>query len=188
MSRWVQAVGACALFAGAMAMWGQVEDKAPPFGTLENGIYHNFLTGIQFNVPGDWTIVSQHWSTEGAQTVMLRDTVTNVVAVAWLKARKANPADIPAILDHRLDSKLMQRNNFEGYKYRPQSVQHTTIGGQPALSGVADYVRAGQARVEYFTWIDGEKSRVVFSARMPAPELAAFQPRFEDLIQSAMVP
>jgi hypothetical protein len=42
--------------------------------------------------------------------------------------------------------------------------------------------------VEYITWVDGEKSRVAFSARMPASELPAFQSRFDDVIQSAMVP
>jgi hypothetical protein len=42
--------------------------------------------------------------------------------------------------------------------------------------------------VEYLTWIDGEKSRVAFVARMPAAELADFQGRFDALIQSAIVP
>jgi hypothetical protein len=67
-------------------------------------------------------------------------------------------------------------------------VQHITIGGRPALSAIADYVRAGQKMVEYLTWVDGEKSRVVFVGRMPASELANFQPRFDAVIQSAVVP
>lgn len=76
------------------------------------------------------------------------------------------------MLDRRLDSKLMQRNNFEAYKHRTSSVQHLTIGGKAALTAIADYVSAGQNMVEYLTWINGEKSRVVFSARMPAAKLA----------------
>lgn len=188
MTRWVQAFGTCALLAGAIAAGGQVEEKGPAFGTLENGVYHHNATGVQFAVPFDWVIVSQVPASGGAQDVLFRDTVTNIIATVWFKARTVNPADIAALMDRRLDSKVIQRNNFQGYKYRPESVQHTTIGGQPAVTAIADYVRAGKPRVEYLTWIDGEKSRVVFSARMPASELAAFQPRFEGLIQSATVP
>jgi hypothetical protein len=66
-------------------------------------------------------------------------------------------------------------------------VRQTTIGGQLALSAVADYVSAGQQMVEYITWIDGEKSRVLFLARTPASGLLDLQSRFDTLIQSAMV-
>jgi len=82
----------------------------------------------------------------------------------------------------------MQRNNFEGYRYRTDSVRQTTIGGKPALSAVADYVRAGQQMVEYLTWIEGPKSRVLFNSRMPATALPGFQNRFDTVIQSAVAP
>jgi hypothetical protein len=88
----------------------------------------------------------------------------------------------------RLDAKVVQRNNFQGYKFRPESVQHTTIGGRPALSAIADYVGAGQKMVEYVTWVDGERSRVVFVGRMPVSDLADFQTRFEPVIRSVIVP
>jgi hypothetical protein len=42
--------------------------------------------------------------------------------------------------------------------------------------------------VEYLTWVDGEKSRVVFVGRVRAAELADFQMRFDPVIQSAVVP
>lgn len=186
--KWVTALSSFAVLTGGMILWGQIEKGAPSFGTLDNGIYHHNATGIQFAVPLDWVIVSQVASSGRAQNILLRDTVTNTIATVWLKARAVNPADIPALMDRRLDSKVIQRNNFEGYKYRPESVQHTAIAGDPAVSAIADYVRAGQPRVEYLTWIDGEKSRAVFSARMPASKLEAFRPRFEAVIQSAIVP
>jgi hypothetical protein len=176
------------LIAAVIPVQAQTSGKAGSMGTLENGVYHHNLSGIQFTLPADWVIVSQGWASDGAQTVMVRDTISNVVATVWLKARTADPADIPAVMDRRLDTRVMQRNNFQGFKYRTESVQHTTIGGQPALSAVADYVRTGQRMVEYSTWIDGEKSRVAFVARMPASELAAFQGRFDAMIQTAVVP
>jgi len=102
--------------------------------------------------------------------------------------RLAGPASISAVMNRRLDSKVAQRNNFQGYTFRADSVRQTTIGGKPALSAVADYMQTGQQMVEYITWIDGEKSRAVFSVRLPASELPGFQSRFDAIIQSAMVP
>jgi hypothetical protein len=176
------------LIIGVMPVQAQPSGKAASMGTVENGVYHHSLTGIQFALPPDWVIVGEGPGSGGGQTVMLRDTISNAVATVWLKARKASPADIPALMDRRLDSKAIQRNNFEGYRYRTESVQRSTIGGQPALSAVADYVRTGQQMVEYVTWVDGEKSRVLFTARVPKSELASFQARFDIVIQSAVVP
>lgn len=161
---------------------------AQPLGTLKNGVYHNNQTGIQFTLPPDWVIVSQGHASSGAQTVLIRDKVTNVIGTVWMKPRTVDPADVPALMSRRLDSKVAQRNNFEGYRYRPDTIQQGTVAGKPGLRAVADYVRAGQQMVEYITWVDGDKSRVAFSARMPASELPAFQSRFDDVIQTAVVP
>jgi hypothetical protein len=118
----------------------------------------------------------------------LKDVESNVVGTVWMKRRNAEKADLQALLNDRLDVKATQRNNFQSYAYRPESVQHTTINGRPALSAVADYVMAGQKMVAYLTWIDGEKSRAVFAGRVPPGELANFQTLFDSVIQSAVVP
>jgi hypothetical protein len=87
-----------------------------------------------------------------------------------------------------LDAKVAQRNNFQNYRFRPGSVQRTTIGEHPAISAVADYVSAGQQKVEYITWIDGPNCRVLFSVQMPVGQFTAFQPRFDELIRSVAFP
>jgi hypothetical protein len=176
------------LIAAAMAVQAQPPHKSQSMGTFEDGVYHHHLTGVQFTLPPDWVIVSQGWAGGGGQMVFLRDTVSNVIGTVWLKARPIDPADIPALLNRRLDNRIKERNNFEGYKYRSESVRQSTIGGQPALSAVADYLRNGQQMVEYVTWIEGPKSRVLFNSRMPATALPGFQSRFDALIQSAVVP
>ncbi len=171
------------------AQTSNAQNKAHSFGALENGVYHNNLTGIDFTVPSDWVIVSQsRSSTEDAQVIKLKNSISKQVGTVWLKQRNADPADLEVLMKGRLDDKASQRNNFQDYRDRPESVQHLTIGGRPALSAVADYVSAGQKMVEYLTWVDGEKSRVVFVGRIPASELADFQTRFDPLIQSAVVP
>jgi hypothetical protein len=184
MSRPVAVFVFCSLLGSSIGVLAQPR----AIGTLKNGVYHHNQTGIQFTLPPDWVIVSQGHASSGAQAVLIRDTVTDIIGTVWLKPRTVDPADIPALMSRRLDSKVAQRNNFEGYRYRPDSVQQGTVGGKPGLRAVADYVRAGQQMVEYITWVDGEKSRVAFSARMPASELPAFQSRFDDVIQTALVP
>lgn len=155
---------------------------------LNNGVYQD-KTGVQFTLPPEWVIVAQaSSSTPGAHYVKLKNSVTNALATIWIKRRDANAEDLNALMSGRLDEKAIQRNNLEGYKYRPESVQHLAIGGRPALSAVADYVIAGQKMVEYLTWVDGEKSRVVFAGRMLAAELADFQAHFDPVIQSVQVP
>lgn len=176
------------LITAAIPLYAQAFRRAP-MGTLVNGVYHNNSTGIEFTVPSDWVVVNQGLSAgRDAQVIKLRNTVSNEMATVWVKQRNAAPADFEALMSERLDVKAAQRNNFEGYKYRPDSVRHTSIGGRPALSAVADYVIAGRKMVEYLTWVDGEKSRVVFVGRIPPPELADFQMRFDPLIRSAVVP
>jgi len=179
---------ALALIPAALCAADQAPVRAQPMGEVQNGVYHHNRTGIEFAVPADWAIVTHEHSSNGAQMLLLRDTVTNVIGSAWMKARIIDPSHIEAMLDRRLDAKAAQRNNFEGYRYRAESIQKTTIGGKQALSAVADYTRAGEQMVEYLTWVDGEKSRVLFSARMRASEFPAFQARFDAIIQSAMVP
>jgi len=182
-----------AIFALVMTSAGasaQVAREPLSLGALDNGVYRNSLTGVEFNLPADWVIVNEGRSSSGAgsQYVTLRDTTTNEIGTVWLKARAVNAADLPALLSRRLDSKAAQRNNFEGYKYRDGSEHQFEVSGKPALSAIADYVRNGRQMSEYITWVDGEKSRVVFGARMETAALAGFQSRFDQIIQSAVVP
>jgi len=180
---------ALALLIAATA-WAQTENSREvlTMGTLEDGVYHHNRTGIQFAVPAGWVIVTEGAASSGGQAVILRDTETNLTATVWMKVRTVDPANIPALMGRRLDDKAAQRNNFQGYTYRADSVQHTTIGGQPALSAVADYQRTGQHMVESLTWVDGEKSRVVFVGRVPASDLTDFEGRFDEVIRSVVVP
>jgi hypothetical protein len=185
---WFLLCAALLLIAAAMAVQAQPPHKSLSIGTLENGVYHHNRTGIEFTLPPDWVIVSQGWADGGGQSVLVRDTVTNVIGTVWMKARTVDPADIPALLNRRIDNRMRERNNFEAYKYRSESVLQTTIGGKPALSGIADYLRNGQQMAEYTTWVEGEKSRVVFGSRMLATSLPGFQSRFDIVIQSAVLP
>jgi len=82
---------------------------AIPAAAQPAGVYHSNLTGIEFGVPTGWSIVSEGLAASGAYTVLLKDSVTNLSALVWLKPQHIDPADIAAVLDRRLEAKLQQR-------------------------------------------------------------------------------
>ncbi|MGD0364772.1 MAG: hypothetical protein ABSC93_28170 [Bryobacteraceae bacterium] len=70
----------CAFIALIPAAYAQSPD------TLENNVYRD-KTGVQFTLPPDWVLVSHACASQGAHTVLVRDTITNVIATVWLKPR-----------------------------------------------------------------------------------------------------
>jgi hypothetical protein len=150
MTEWLRIFAFVSLVVAALPAQSQTsnkpQSKTRALGTLANGVYHQNLTGIEVTLPADWVVVNQAPASEpGAQFIKLKNSVSNAIATVWLKRG-------------RLDDKVMQRNNF----------QHLTIGERPALSAVADYLNTERKMVEHLTWIDGEKSRVLFGGRIPA--------------------
>jgi hypothetical protein len=173
----------------ALPVAAQASGDGLKIGVLQNGVFHHDLTGVEFAVPPEWSIVNEVPTTEGGgQTVVLRDSLSNVTVAVWLKRQNIDPATIPSVLDRRPEVKLMQRNNFVSYRYRPESIQHTTIGGQQALTAIADYVSHQGKMVEYLTWIYSPTAHVAFTARVPVSDLANLQSRFDPIIQSIVFP
>jgi hypothetical protein len=68
-------------------------------------------------------------------------------------------------------------------------MQHVTIGGQPALLAIGDYLMQGTNRpmAEYLAWIYTEKNRVFFFSRVPAEDFEALKPQLDVMVQSAVV-
>jgi hypothetical protein len=162
--------------------------KVRDFGGMQGDVYVHKWTGVQLTLPAGWSLVSQGWGDHGGQIVLLKDSVTGTIASVWLKPETAQVADIPALLERKLDTKGMQRNSYQDYRMRAGSVQHITVGGNQGVSVLADFVNLGQQKSEYMAWIYSGKTHVFFDGRVPAEQLAAFQSRLDPLIQSASVP
>ena len=176
------------LLAAAIPASAQSPVKVREISTLENGVYHHNRTGVEFTLPAGWTLVSQGQADYGGHSVLLKDSVTEAFASVWMKAQKNEPADIPGLLERRLDVKLLQRNSFQSYKFRTESVQHITVRGNQGVSVVADYVNLGQRKTEYLTWVYSGTTHVFFDGRVPEAQQPEFQERFNVLIQSAVIP
>ena len=172
----------------ALSASAQSSKSAHEFGTLQNNVYHNHTTGVEFTLPEGWHIVSQGFA-DGGQAVVVRDSITQAFARVWVKTVITEQVeDIPGLLERRLDDKGLQRDGYQDYRFRKESVQHITVNGNEGLSVVADYVNLGEKKSEYHTWIYTAKTHVYLNARVPEVQLAAVQSRFYALIQSTVVP
>lgn len=176
------------LLAAALPASAQSPAKVREFGTLANNVYHHNWTGTEFTLPEGWTLVTQGWGDNHGQVVTLKDSVTNSFATVWLKPQAQQIEDVAGLLERRLDVKLEQRNAYQDYRMRADSVQHITVNGNQGISVVADYVNLGQKKTEYMTWIYTGKTRVFFDGRVPEAQLSAFQSRLDEMIHTAVVP
>jgi len=174
--------------ATALSISAQSPKRVHEFGTLENNVYHHHATGVEFTLPEGWHIVSQGYA-DGGQAVTVRDSVTQAFARVWMRTVITEQVDdIAGLLDRRLEDKGLQRNGYQDYRFRKDSVQHITVNGNQGLSVVADYVNLGEKKAEYHTWVYTANTHVYFNARVPEAQLAAVQSRFDALIQSAVIP
>jgi len=110
---------------------------------------------------------------------------------------ETHPEIVSGALSRALDMLIARRAGQTGagaphlaanYKIRPGSEEHTTIDGQQDLRAVGEYERGGTKVTELLTWIFDEHTRVFFFAQVPSDHVAALQPAFEGIIQSAKIP
>ena len=94
----------------------------------------------------------------------------------------------PELLIAALDKKAASRTNLAGYQVRPDSIQPRVIGGQQALSAVADYTQNGRPMTEYLTWIFSPKTHALFYGRSPAAGLETLRGRLDVIVNSAAAP
>jgi hypothetical protein len=163
-------------------------------GSFQNGRYRHYRTGVELTLPPDWSFTSQKPQPDGGDVVGLADSGSKpVVAFVWMKYEKTPVAGIADRLLERMQHKLAyERRPSDGYiayRLRPEGVQHRTVGGQQALSALADYMNAnGEEMTEYVMIAQSEKTRVFFCARAAVPDFPSVQARFELVVRAALVP
>ena len=116
--------------AAVLSTSAQSPKSVHEFGALQNDVYHNHTTGAEFTLPEGWHIVSQGYANDGGQAVIVRDSVTRAFGRVWMKTVLTEQVDdIAGLLDRRLDDKGLQRNGYQDYRFRKDSVQHITVNG-----------------------------------------------------------
>jgi len=166
-------------------------------GVVQNGRYHHNLTGVEFDLPPGWSHRVTDQSSDNGQMAILSEASFNDAFVGiWMIQEHIRPENITARLRLAIPQKVRQREGIRNYAMRPESIQLTTINGRQAIRAVADFVGGvnesngfnGDNMTEIMAWIFTEKTRAFFHARVPRDEVSGFQPRFEQVIQSAQVP
>ncbi len=167
---------------------GGTHQPSVTLGTVQNGRYHHKATGIEFAAPAGWTLTGDSPSSDNGEMVGFCKPKTQLCLQVWLRPDTTSPSDITAALHHDLDRKHEDRQ--EGWVVRPASVQMRMVGGQQAISGIADFqyfVEAGPG-IEYLTWVRSTKGRAFFFATGPLEDAAVLQAGMEQLLGSALVP
>jgi len=111
----------------------------PPEG--EPYQYKHYLTGVELNAPAGWKIEGDTDSSGGGEMVTFSSSnLKSDTLAVWLKpSAGGNSADIARQLRASLDRKGQDRDGFEGWKVRLESVKMQTLAGHQALSAIADY-------------------------------------------------
>ena len=165
-------------------------------GVLQGRHYHHNLTGVEFDLPFQWSIgITKPIDGDPKEMTVLKDPEGKAVfaSVAMSKV-ETPPASISAALSRAVPQLLMRRagslppHRVENYKIREGSVEQTYIGGQQAVRAIGEYELGGQKITELLTWIFTEHTRAYFFAKMASDDLPALQVPFEQMLQSAKIP
>jgi tetratricopeptide (TPR) repeat protein len=157
-------------------------------GPSQKQTYHHKLTNVEFSVPSSLGIMGDSDSSGGGEIVVLSEKGTQAFAAVWLKPNDPNSHDIPGQLQRALQAKAGDRQDFQDWKVRPESVLLRTVGGQQALSAVADYTDGSVKMAEYLTWVYSPKSHVLFFGRTTWDSFPAFQAHLDQVVNSAKIP
>ena len=189
---------------------------AEPLGTADGSRYRHHATGIQFDAPAGWDISATFPSSDSGEMVTLRDPATGMSIAAWMIREPESIESTAARLDMAPTQKVHQRLGTYGiagahnetYRIPPESIQRVLINGRPAIAATAQYTQRGhiirsrpaggptttlsvvpeRAMAEYMTWIYTTEAKIFFFARVPADDLPALRPYFDQVVQSAVVP
>jgi hypothetical protein len=165
----------------------------PLLATVDAGTYRHTWTGTTFDVPEGWKLRGTGPSSDDGEMVSFSTSDPSVESVAvWMKKDSTAPDKVAARLDGAPVEKIGQRREqgYEDYQIREGSLQHLSIGGQPALFAIGDFRQQGSDRPmsEYLMWIYTEKSRVFFFARVPAEGFEQLRRQIDAMVNSAIVP
>jgi hypothetical protein len=159
----------------------------PVRATFDGRTYRHTWTGTTFEVPDGWKYRETGTSSDDGEMAGFFAGGTEEGIYVWMKVDATAADKLAARLEHAPIEKAGQRSGYDGWRIRDTSVERVTIGGQPALLAIADYMMEGRPMSEYLAWIYTEKNRVFFFSRMPVGDLAVLKPQLDAMVQSAVV-
>lgn len=142
--------------------------------------YRDATQNVSIAVASPWLMMrdeTNHSKTNS--TAMIMDPEAKCHCGMWAGA-------IEKDLRAEMEEKVKQRaTGMKGYTVRPDSWRTRQIGGQEALTVIADYDNNKVPTVESITLIKQANRGMVLFARIPAADYAALQPQFDVIVESA---
>jgi hypothetical protein len=135
----------------------------PALDSVHSARYHGNSTGLEFDLPSDWSLAGTWPSDIGDIAVLKNAYFGDAFAAVWMKRRSA----IPKQLEEDVRDIVAQRSELQGHKIIQESFHQTFIGGHAALTAVAEYTDNGQKMAESLTWTATEHTTTLFFARVP---------------------
>jgi len=168
-------------------------------GVIENGRYHDTLSGVEFDLPPGWFIqrTDPDRANPGGVRVFGDPSGKAMILTAWMWKTETDPGNIPKLLSQVVAYKIAQRAGqtppgghlvVPNYKIRDGSVQQTSIGGHPAVRAIGEWEQNGKSIAEFLVWIYTEHTRTHFVLRATAENLPALEAPLDQILQSASIP
>jgi hypothetical protein len=179
---------------GVALVLGRSSGAAPPAsGSVENGRYHHDQTGLEFELPPGFSVsgTANYMNNNGWQATITDSQRSNtLVAAVWMAQRNRSEKRLPSVIDAQIPAKIRRRTApNHPYEIPADSIQKISINGRQAIKAMGRYQQHdGQKMVELLTWIITERTDVHFYAMVPVDALPDVQWRFEQMVQSAIVP
>jgi hypothetical protein len=200
------------LSSAPVALGVQVTPSPPTRSTVVDGRYRHLASGISFEPPAGWTASDAYPSSDNGEMMTLTEKATNRTINVWMIREDVPTEQLGERVAGRPAEKLRQRHTGYGipgmqdprtYDIPAETVQPMTINGRQAIIAIGQYqgvrpeslhrgprpaVSNVEQMIEYMTWIDTEKTRAFFFARVPEPDLPLLRPLFDEFVRSARFP
>jgi|SRR5579871_320925 len=148
--------------------------------------YQDAKIGLSFNADPGWIVRANDVPQADQTSVRMLDPEVQAFVMLVGKQEKIDKIQITQKLQTDMDEGVKaETKQLKDYHLRPDSVQTRQIGGQQAISTVADYMDSSSGpMVEYVIDIRTENTKAAFITHMAASDLAAFQKRFDPMVNT----
>jgi hypothetical protein len=187
------------ILARVVANAGALRVPDGPGGVIENGRYHDALSGVEFDLPSGWFIqrTDPDRANPGGVRIFGDPSGKAMVFTAWMWKTETDPDNIPKLLSQVVAYKIQQRAGqtppgghlvVANYKICDGSVEQTSIGGHKAVRAIGEWEQNGKSIAEFLVWIYTEHTRTHFVLRAAAENLPALAAPLDQILQSAKIP
>ncbi len=150
--------------------------------------YQDARFGLSFTASPGWIVQPEQSSEKDETTLFLLDPEPKGSVVLRAQAKKTEKTDIVRQLRAAVDEHVEKRSKFlTDYKIRPETMQMRQIGGNQALSCVAEFVDDKKQMVEYLTFVRSENTTSLFTATVEASGLDEFRKRVDPILETLKI-